>query len=262
MLTLDARTIHLWCTFVSKVTDDHLLEEYCSMLSAAEQEQWRRFHFSRDRHRYLITRALVRTVLSRYAPVAAEDWVFETNSYGRPFIANDDDSARAISFNVTHTQGLVVLAVTRHRALGVDAENADARQVSLDIADRFFASEEVAALLALPAAGRQRAFFEYWTLKESYIKARSMGLSIPLDQFSFRFPRDEEVELTIQPDQRDRSSRWRFWQLSFPPHYVVAVCAERDLGAAEGLIVNEVIPLRSECQLSYTLLRTSRADGT
>jgi 4'-phosphopantetheinyl transferase len=259
-LTLDARRIHLWCTFASKVTDDGLLEEYCSMLSAAELEQWRRFHFSRDRHRYLITRALVRTVLSRYVHVAAKDWVFTTNSYGRPFIANDDDGAREISFNVTHTHDLVVLAVTRDRALGVDAEDA-ARHVPLDIADHFFASEEVEALFALPADGRQRAFFEYWTLKEAYIKARSMGLSIPLDQFSFRFTRDEEIELTIHPGQRDRPSRWRFWQLSFLPHYLVAVCAERDIGAAEGLIVNEVIPLRSECQLGYTLLRTSRVAG-
>src|SRR5437763_959951 len=81
------------------------------------------FHFARDRRRYLVTRALVRTVLSRYMDIAPREWAFAVNDYGRPLITNAAAAARQISFNVSHTDSLIILAIAQGHELGVDVEN-------------------------------------------------------------------------------------------------------------------------------------------
>lgn len=257
MLDLDPSKVDLWFAFYADIRDTRLLAEYLRLLNPAEREQQQRFYFERDRHRYLVTRALVRTVLSRYAPVAPEDWVFGKNSHGRPEIANDHALARTLSFNITHTDGLIVLAVTREQAIGVDAENIIVRQPAIEIAERFFSPEEVAELHAVPAAGQHERFFHYWTLKESYIKARGMGLAIPLDQFGFHFPHAAEVAIRIDPQLNDHAARWRFWQLRPGADFLAALCVERTQHASPQLIMRSVVPLANEADIECALLRTS-----
>jgi 4'-phosphopantetheinyl transferase len=228
--------IHLWLTDYAAIEDDSLIAAYHALLNEAEREQQQRFRFAKDRRRYLVTRALVRSALSGYAPVAPEEWRFTTNAWGRPEIANVD--AGDLTFNVSHTHSLIALAVTRGRAVGVDVENWCGRDVSPGIAERFFAPTEAAALRAILKSRQQERFFEYWTLKESYIKARGMGLSIPLDQFSFSFRDDGSVSFAVTLD--DDPSRWRFWQFRPRPEYVMALCAE---GAAL-VTISETVPLQ------------------
>jgi 4'-phosphopantetheinyl transferase len=169
---------------------------------------------------------LVRTVLSCYAAIPPKEWVFSKNSHGRPEVANSE-GAGALSFNISHTHSLIVLGVTRGSLLGVDVENIFAREVPLDVANHFFAPDEMQALAAVPAHQQQYRFFEYWTFKEAYIKARGMGLSLPLAEFSFQFPADRRVAITIAPELHDDAQRWQFWQFRPLPQYLVAVCAER-----------------------------------
>ncbi|UXY16201.1 4'-phosphopantetheinyl transferase superfamily protein [Chitiniphilus purpureus] len=219
--------IDLWLTFYQELTDPRLLDELRGLLSEAERQQAARFHFADDRKRYLATRALVRTVLSRYAPVAPTDWVFTANAYGRPQIDPCHGEAAGLHFNLSHTQGLIVLGVARHGALGVDVEHLHARQVSPGLGERFFSPAEAAALAAVPPAQRQARFFEYWTFKEAYIKARGMGLSIPLDRFGFDYPHEHAVQLTIDPALGDDAQRWQFWQFRPTPDHLLAICTER-----------------------------------
>jgi 4'-phosphopantetheinyl transferase len=109
----------------------------------------------------------------------------------------------------------------------VDVENVRSRQVDIEIADRYFAAAEFAALRALPREQQRQRFFEYWTLKESYIKARGMGLSIPLDRFALHLEEPALVRLTIDSTLGDSPERWAFWQIQFADEYLAAVCAER-----------------------------------
>src|SRR6185369_13352532 len=148
MLHLHPDKIELWLAFCDEIADERLLADYRRLLIAEERQKEARFHFARDRHRYLITRALVRSVLSRYAAVAPPDWRFVEDAYGRPQIVNEDPAARRISFNISHTHNLVVLGVTCDRALGVDTEDVHTRRADLGIADHYFAADEVAQLRA------------------------------------------------------------------------------------------------------------------
>lgn len=236
---LEPGRIDLWLCGYQSIDDPRLLQHYLGLLNPTERERQQRFHFADDRQRYLLTRALVRCVLSRYAAVAPADWRFAENAYGRPAIdpAHDSD----LEFNLSHTRGLIALAVARRRVFGIDVENLAERQPSLGIADRFFSAEEAAALAKMPDALQQRRFFEYWTFKEAYIKARGMGLSLPLDRFSFRFPADDGVQLQIDPELNDPAERWQLWQLAPSDSCLLALCAER-ASAPTLLRARQIIP--------------------
>lgn len=253
--------IDVWLTYYDEIVDDRQLARLRLLLSDEEVAQERRFYFADDRKRYLVTRAMLRMLLSRYAPIAPEHWAFTKNAYGRPVIADAivdaEAQARGLCFNLSHTRGLIALAVTRGRELGVDVENVAARAVSLDVAEHFFSASEVAELACVPPERRQDRFFEYWTFKESYIKARGMGLSLPLDRFSFRFPDHNAVSISIDPDLEDQADRWSFWQYRPTPDYLMAICAERGVDAAPTISMRKFTPLSHEMPVIAPFLRRS-----
>lgn len=249
--------IDLWLLRYDRVGDEALLERLRQWLDPAERAQEPRFHFADDRKRYLLTRALVRSTLSRYAPVAPAQWRFGANAYGRPHIEAGQGIA-GLNFNISHTHGLIALAVTLAREIGVDVEHVRHRQVSLGIAHRFFAAEEVAALAQVAAAQQQDRFFEYWTFKEAYIKARGMGLSLPLERFSFDYPQRDAVRLSVQPVLGDDAARWSLWQYRPQPEYLLALCSEREPGAPARVCVRELSPTLEERELA--LVPTRRSD--
>jgi len=257
IVPLTPAVIHVWLTFYEAINEERLLVAYRELLNATEKEEESRFYFARDRHRYLVTRALVRTVLSRYAPVDPKDWVFSRNAWGRPHIVNTQGIDGCLSFSVSHTQGLIVLGVAKGRSLGVDVENFTTRNVSIDIANHYFAPQEAAALRKVSRQQQQYRFFEYWTLKESYIKARSLGVALPLDKFSFYFADDHSVDLGIDSELRDDSSSWQLWQFRPTSQHLLAVCAAKLGAQSPKLLVRETTPTVSETILAPELLRTS-----
>lgn len=244
-LAADSRRIDLWCTYISGIRDASLWPRYDALLSGEERARQARFRFAKDQRRFLVTRALVRTVLSRYAAVRPEDWAFSAGARGRPAISAPTPAA-ALQFNISHSSDLVMLGVTSDGALGVDAESIVAREADIQGLGRYFAPQESAALLALPAAARRRRFFELWTLKESYIKARGLGLAIALDTFRFELTGERGLTLHMRPELADSPRRWRLWQLDLRCGYVAAVCAARIGEDPPRLTLREIVPLERE----------------
>lgn len=241
---IDSSQIHLWLAYLDEITDPRLLDRYRSLLNEEELQQQARFRFERVRHRYLVTRAMVRTVLSKYADIAPREWAFVNNPYGKPQVSNGDAWARRLAFNVSHSDRIVLLGVALDRALGVDVEDMTGDRASVDLAGRFFAPEEVRALYSLPPEWRARRFFEYWTLKESYIKARGMGLSIPLERFAFHLEDAARIRLTIDSTLRDYPERWTFWRLELRYSHAAAVCAEQTQAERPDLTPPRTWPLQ------------------
>jgi 4'-phosphopantetheinyl transferase len=255
MLEIPPCEIHLWLVACDEIRDPRLLTEYRALLSADELQRLERFRFSEHQHQFLITRATVRTVLSHYANVQPALWRFDSNERGRPSIHRGDACAQPISFNTSHTDGLVLVGIARRSLIGVDAENITSCHFSLELADQVFSREEAAALHALPADRQTERFLQYWTLKESYLKACGAGLSIPLDLFGFCFPGVGRIRVDFQPQLNDDPARWCFWLLRPAGPYVVAVCAERAAERTQELVVRKAVPLQSaetiECIVSH-----------
>jgi 4'-phosphopantetheinyl transferase len=255
-LAADSHRIDLWCTYISEIGDDSLWTRYDALLSAGERAKQARFRFARDQRRYLVTRALVRTVLSRYAAVRPQDWEFSAGAHGRPAIAAPCP-APALEFNISHAADLVLLGVTAGRTLGIDTESVIGRNADIGGLDRYFAPEESAALLALPTSERRRRFFELWTLKESYIKARGMGLAIALDAFRFELGCGQDLTLHMRPELEDSPQRWRLWQLVLRAGYLAGICAARGDEVPPRITVREIVPLACEKPVDITPSRST-----
>ena len=189
-----------------------------SLLSVPEQQRYERYTLARSRRQLLVSRAMLQNVLSRY--VTKDELQLTVGSHGRPELSK----RRGLSFNLSHSRDRVVIAVTHAGILGVDVEYA-ARQRRVErLIARYFSEREQSALLALPESSRLARFYSLWALKEAYIKARGLGLAIPLSDFSFSFAEDAHesdadedspasVRISFEGSLVDQKpASWRFWQ--------------------------------------------------
>ena len=240
-LSLTPGIVDLWYYFYESIDDSELLAAHHALMTVDERRRHDKFMFDKDRCLFLATRALVRTVLSRYAAVAPVDWRFATGEHGKPHV--DSPAVKPpIHFNLANTRGLVVCAVTvAHDSIGVDVERIDRANETMAIADRYFCPSEVRSIRAAADVEQRRSFFAHWTLKESYIKARGLGLAIPLDQFSFRI--DDTISICFDARLNDDATRWRFALLDAAPQHMIAVGVDTG-GLAMSLRAAEIVPLR------------------
>jgi 4'-phosphopantetheinyl transferase len=232
--------IDLWYTPVAKACDRPLLERYRALLAADEAQQARRFVFDKHRHQYLVTRGLVRTALSHYFDIEPRDWVFVKDRFGKPHVAGPIELP--LAFNISHSEGLVICGVAALPMLGVDVEHIDRETATLTIAKRFFAVPEVEYLGSVDEADRRETFFQIWTLKEAYIKARGKGFSMPLGDFAFQFTTGAPAGIAFLADLQDDPRLWQFVQLQLAS-YRLAIAARCDQEASLQLRVCETVPL-------------------
>jgi 4'-phosphopantetheinyl transferase len=246
-LQLRAGQVDVWLTSLSGVSN----REQCAclqLLSEPERAQWHRFVVEDARLQYLVTRALVRTTLSRYAEVPAQTWQFETNTYGRPHISQPQ-ALRDLRFNLSNTTGLVACAVSKDCEIGIDVENF-ARTVDTDaLAPSVFAPHELADFRRSGSQDRRNRFFSYWTLKESYIKARGMGLSIPLDAFWFGLGGSFPL-LYVTDRCPDIPERWRFYQYAPTDEHMMAVAVAAPQGVEPSVHLRWVTPMSVSPELA------------
>ncbi|MCP4381625.1 MAG: 4'-phosphopantetheinyl transferase superfamily protein, partial [Hyphomicrobiales bacterium] len=197
--------------------------------------RYRRYHFDRDRDLYLAARVLLRTALSRYVSVSPADWVFSQNAFGKPEIDGSIDGD-GLRFNLSHTAGLVVCAVTRSADIGVDVERLSRTVPDMQFARRHFAWSEYWSLVATPGPARARVFFAHWTVKEAYLKARGLGLSLPLDSIVIRPASDGGWSVRLE-DAETESGAWHFAMREVGREHLIAVAARQPIGIEPSFVV-------------------------
>ena len=171
--------VEIYAVSINENIDENMFCKLVSLLPLEKQERISRFRIREDAIRSLVGDILVRTVICRRLRIKNSDITLSKNEYGKPFLKDRKDC----HFNLSHSGKWVVCAVD-NRPVGIDVEKVN--KVDLNIARRFFTSEEYDDLKSMKAEEQALYFFDLWTLKESYIKAAGGGLSIPLDSFSFK----------------------------------------------------------------------------
>ncbi|HEY1760476.1 MAG TPA: 4'-phosphopantetheinyl transferase superfamily protein [Bryobacteraceae bacterium] len=199
------------------------LDSLFQLLAPQERERAMRFRFDEHRRHYIVCRGALREILAPYLEQKPADIAFDYNRYGKPSV-RDCERRSDVRFNVSHSGGWALQAVTRGIEVGIDIERIDARFASDQIPESFFSPREVAQLRALPKNEQTGAFFRCWTRKEAYIKARGLGLALPLDSFDVSLGPDDPPELM-------RAGDWSVQDLSagdfgVPPGFAAAVVAE------------------------------------
>lgn len=228
-MRLQPDEIHLWLARCSDIRDPLLLGRYRGLMNEEELVRLQRFRFERDQHRHLVARALVRTSLSRYAPVEPGCWQFARGVQDKPELAA---APLPLRFNISHSGDFVVCAVSLEFDIGVDIEAMERTNDVLAIARHYFSAPELASLSELPAALQRDRFFDYWTLKEAYMKARGEGISLGLGNFSFRLSDDGAIAIAFTAAIEDHPPDWRFRLFDPAPGYRMALAWRRRADAA------------------------------
>jgi 4'-phosphopantetheinyl transferase len=212
------------------------------LLCPSESQQAERSISNRRQREYVFAHGLVRAALSRLAPeVAPTAWRFERNRYGRPFISSPRSSA-PLHFSLSHTDGFVACAVSPSERIGIDVEATDRHLSHLAIARAFFAPAELDGINSLPAAQQKDRFFDLWTLKEAYAKARGVGFQLPLNEFSIHVAPRRKPSITFSRDLHDDPESWCFSQFSPSPRHRLAIADGSGCGFP---LISEPWPIRS-----------------
>lgn len=201
------------------------LQHCIELLDPGEKQRLQRFVFAKDEHLYAVSHALVRTTLARYTDVPAQAFRFVANSYGRPEIAYPS-GLPPLRFNLSHTDGLCACVVTLASSGGIDVERMRPLDDLLQLAQSSFSPCEYLALRAAPPAEQAELFYFYWTLKEAYVKARGMGLSLPLSEFAIRRGVNGKIEFSSK-DAQEPASGWQFFHRRVSLFHQLAVALPR-----------------------------------
>ncbi|HEX8710063.1 MAG TPA: 4'-phosphopantetheinyl transferase superfamily protein [Pyrinomonadaceae bacterium] len=223
-LSLACDVVHVWLARLKQpaARARALLE----LLSPDERERAARFRFERDRESFINARGILRTLLGRYLEQEPASLRFDYNAYGKPSLAGASAATTALRFNLSHAHQLALYAFAREREVGIDLEYMREEFACEEIAGRFFSEREVEGLRGLAEDRRKEGFFNCWTRKEAYIKARGLGLSLPLDEFDVSLAPGEPAALLDVRDEPLELQRWSLRELMPAAGYAAAVAVE------------------------------------
>ncbi len=219
-LTLNNDEVHVWRAPLD-VPESHV-RRLGPILAGDERQRAERYVFEKDQRHFVVARGLLRVLLGRYLAQDPQHLRFTYGPHGKPALSTDT-GGDILRFNVSHSHGLALYAITRGRELGVDVERIRPAVAQETIAEHFFSPREVAALRALPLPLQATAFFACWSRKEAYIKAKGDGLALPLDQFDVSLAPGEPAALLRTAWDPQEAARWALQDLAPAPDYRAAV---------------------------------------
>ncbi len=209
-------TAHVW--LFSLIPGPERLDQLKAFLSADEINRANRFKFDKHRRRFIAAHGLLKLILAKYLGKNPADIYFITSDHGKPYIEGNP-----VYFNLSHSNNLGLAAICGQFEIGVDIEYIRPEYSGLKIARRFFSEAEINELLALPEHQQTAGFFNCWSRKEAYIKARGKGLAIPLSQFDVNLTPGKPARLLATRDNSRAIERWKLHDLFPHSDYAAAV---------------------------------------
>ena len=221
---LGAGEIHVWMADVEELAP--VAPALGALRDTAERERGARYHFEADRLRHAISRGLLRRLVGHYLDRPPAELRFGAGEHGKPHLAGVD--ADLLSFNLSHSGNLVLIALARHGRVGVDVESWGSRIDEAGIgriAERTFSAHEHAALQTTAGEDKRAAFFAIWSRKEAYIKATGLGVSHGLSHFDVT-PDPGDARLIADRMRGDDTTEWTLFDLVPAPGYSAALATD------------------------------------
>jgi 4'-phosphopantetheinyl transferase len=194
-------------------------------LALDERERAGRFHFDRDRDRFIVGRGALRALLGRYLGMEPGRVAFRYGPQGKPALAEGAGTS-PLQFNLAHSQGLALLAIAEGRQIGIDVEVIRPVSEVDQLVGRFFSPRECAEFRRVAEGERLASFYRGWTRKEAYLKATGEGLATPLDQFDVTLAPGEPARLLDVAGRPSEVSRWALLDLDPGPEAIAALAVE------------------------------------
>ena len=219
---LKSQEVHVWRMDLRSIHAQHM--QLTKLLSPDEWAKAQSFHFEKDRERFIITRAMLRTILGHYLQQRPEALTFEYTSYGKPVLFNHE-GGNSMSFNVSHSGDMALYAVASHSLVGIDVENVRRDQDIITIAQRFFTARENSSIIEGGENARY-IFYQYWTRKEALLKAMGKGVSYPMEQCDVSEVNGDRLAPVVLPNDEANNTNWYVMDLFPGDDYAGAIAIE------------------------------------
>ena len=216
--------IQIWYAKPQAFNNAAIQERFRSWLSPEELAALRAFRFERHRQTYLVAHALLRAALSLSLEVKPSAWQFHTTPFGKPFIAPPLDT-HGIHFNLSHTEGMVAVAMTKLGAIGIDVESISRETSILELANDILSTSEHLDLKQQSTADQQARLLKYWTLKEAFVKATGLGLTSGLQSHTFDLEAQPHPRFLTQTNTPPTD--WLFRQYTLPSGHILALAHQQ-----------------------------------
>lgn len=221
---LSENEVHVWRAALK--VSVLVLPDLQRLLSEEEVTRAQRFYFEKDCRHFIVAHGVLRIILGRYLNADPSQLRFCYNAYGKPSLDFPFDKSK-LNFNFSHSHEIALYAFTYAKQIGIDVEYMRSDIEYERLAKHNFSPKEQATLHALPEALKQQAFFNCWTRKEAYIKARGTGLSLPLDLFDVSLRPGEPAALLSSREDPQESVRWSLYDLAPDSGYAGTLAVER-----------------------------------
>ncbi len=236
-------SIHVWVTDIEKVTDPYLLDVYRSILSQEEMERYERLNSEKDKESFLVSHAMVRSVLSNYEEIAPKDLQFKTSENGKPQVYCEKGERLLLEYNMSHSGKYAVMVVTNEIVCGIDVEKIDPERDILGIAKNFFSSSEMIDLQSVAKSELAHRFYTYWTLKEALIKAKGETIGSALSNISFDLHHQTQIVVDLH-NIDDDGRRWQFHSQKLDEDYILALALLHNSPLDIKIELFETIPMQ------------------
>lgn len=197
------------------------LKEFESLLSDDELNRAKAFRFDIHRDRFMICRALLRKLISKYTDLPSRNINFSYSQKGKPFLKDS-----LLRFNISHSVNRAVFAFTKFHEVGVDIEFKKDMNDAHEIARRFFSEIEIEEMMKLKVDEIKTGFFNCWTRKEAFIKCIGEGLSFPLKNFAVSLAPRVKPMLTWIKGSSDEIKNWSLFDIKTDPEYVSSLAVK------------------------------------
>lgn len=225
-MQLPQEATHVW--LMTNSLPIEALDAMFGILDEQERQRARRYHFKRDRDRFVASRAAVREVLAGYLACAPDEVEFEFAGHGKPRVAAK--FATSLHFNMSNSGDWTMLALAQGREVGVDIERINRQLADPDIVGHYFSPGEILQLQGLQDNEWLQGFFNCWTRKEAFIKATGEGLSRPLDSFEVSLAGNRPPTLLWVEGCSDPARCWQMTGLPDTPGYASALVVNGMVG--------------------------------
>ncbi|ATC96427.1 4'-phosphopantetheinyl transferase family protein [Pseudoalteromonas tunicata] len=211
-LSLNKNQVDVWQAFPMQLQDPSTLAQLQSLVTVEEHQTILQCKRPLERHTKLVTRALARYALAKYLTVDPLEIVFKKSLHGKPSIASPECE---LSFNLSHSADFVMCAITKQAQIGIDVEKIRYKPSLLKMGETVFNQQELTDIASFTGPAQHRRFFDYWTLKESFVKATGAGLTTPLQSITCQ-PGHIKAQLQLATEFIDRDKHWQcyLWPIS------------------------------------------------
>ncbi|MFZ6734074.1 4'-phosphopantetheinyl transferase family protein [Undibacterium sp. Ji42W] len=203
-----------------------------TLLTGVEQKRAQRYLQQDDRDRYLGGRVLSKLAVAKMCGIPPEEISVVTATSGKPFVSFIKENIVAPAISISHAGDLVVVALQFGADIGVDVELFN-HDVTLDDLMGVVCSKEEIAEINLPGTkNKAQKFYEFWVLKEAYLKVTGDGLSADARKLVFSVDTTSKVSLLNGLDSSNAGD-WDFLLRKYDELHVIALASRRN-GSREG----------------------------